>query len=250
MRLLTRRLPASSQLPDRLWRNSKRRRPTRKGARQKSCLARARLKHAARSTTTNSKDDFSRILLSSGFSPHLVHALPSDADGVSQGIEIVQFILGQTLRGWRRRGRRGNRDRRWWRRCEPISHARDKVVGLVVRIILKICPRDAELRPDGREVAVVEIESESITEVIPDAGDPLIAELPATAVENLTDPRQLEPIEDIGRSNAEPMRRNRVAGREVVEDIGHDRVAVPVATGRVYCKVACDQITGSVLAIA
>jgi len=46
------------------------------------------------------------------------------------------------------------------------------------------------------------------------------------------------------------MRRNRVAWREVIEDIGHDRIAVPVPAGRVYCKVASNHITGSVLAIA
>jgi hypothetical protein len=66
----------------------------------------------------------------------------------------------------------------WRRQCEPISHARDKVVGPVVRGILKICPRDAEPRPDDREEPVVEIESEGTTQVIPDPSDPLIAKLP------------------------------------------------------------------------
>jgi hypothetical protein len=84
--------------------------------------------------------------------------------------------------GSRRFWLKGNRGGSWRRRCEPISHARDKVVGLVVRGILKICPRDAEPRFDGREEAVVEIESEGTAQVIPDPSDPLIAELPATAV--------------------------------------------------------------------
>jgi len=70
----------------------------------------------------------------------------------------------------------------WSRRCKPISHARNKVLGLVVRRILKICPRDAEPRPDGREEAVVEIESEGTAQMIPDPSDPLIGKLPATAV--------------------------------------------------------------------
>ena len=81
------------------------------------------------------------------------------------------------LREWRRRRRPGNGGRGWSRRCKPISHARDKVVGPVVRGILKICPWDAEPRLDRREEAVVEIESESTAQMIPDPSDPLIGKL-------------------------------------------------------------------------
>ena len=88
----------------------------------------------------------------------------------------------ENLREWHRRRRPGNGGRGWSRRCKPISHVRDKVVGLVVRGILKICPRDAEPRPDDREEPVVEIETEGTAQMIPDPSDPLIGKLPAVAV--------------------------------------------------------------------
>jgi hypothetical protein len=114
---------------------------------------------------------------------------------------------------------------------------------------VEICFRYSEHRLNRRKVAIVEIKGENLAQVIPDAGDSLIAELPATVVEELTDPRQLQSIEEIGCSNTESdMRRNREARREVVEDIGRYRIGMPIAADSGDREVASDQTASFVLA--
>ena len=62
----------------------------------------------------------------------------------------------------------------------------------------------AKCRLGSGEIAIVEIESEGRAEIIADAGDPLIAELPGAVVDELPDPRQLHPVGKLHRPDPNP----------------------------------------------
>src|SRR6202030_4324458 len=112
--------------------------------------------------------------------------------------------------------------------------------------ITQIGLRDIERRPSGGEIAVVEIEGEGRAEIVADPGYPLITELPAAVVEELSDARDFQPVENVDRPHSEPdMRRNRVAEREVVEHIGHDRIGVPVAADPFDYEVGPNEVAGA-----
>src|SRR5207253_9299564 len=64
-----------------------------------------------------------------------------------------------------------------------------------------------------------------------DPGYTLIAKLPAAVVEELPNTRDFEPVEDVRSADSEPkMRCNRISDSNIVEQIGHYRIGVSVAT--------------------
>src|SRR5208282_1796968 len=71
---------------------------------------------------------------------------------------------------------------------------------------------------------------ENRVDVIAQAGDRLISELPAAVVEHQPAAGDLEAVEDVHCADADAdMRHYRPAGREVVKDVAHYRIGMSVA---------------------
>src|SRR5581483_1392886 len=90
----------------------------------------------------------------------------------------------------------------------------------------------AEARIGGREIAVIRVKRELRRQVVARPCDRLVAELPRTLVRQGPDARRPRMLDDVDRADAgADMRRDRPADLEVVDDVGHERVAVAAAAG-------------------
>src|SRR3954454_3005746 len=141
-------------------------------------------------------------------------------------------------RRWRGRGRIGDRlrrrrcDDRRRRRSEPVAQAGYQIVRRVFGLVFEAA-HGPEGRIDRAEIAVVQVEDDVRAEIVADAGDRLVAELPLRVLHDFVqaDRPQAFVLPD-GADAAADMRRytpSPCQGSEIVNGIGHDRVgsAIP-----------------------
>src|ERR1700751_219713 len=100
--------------------------------------------------------------------------------GAIPGEEYKEHL---SRRGWRRSGYCDRDGRRWLRRREPVDEARDKIIRVIARTVPQTGVGDSECRLRGAEITVIEIEGEGRVEVIANAGNALVTELPSAVIE-------------------------------------------------------------------
>src|SRR6516162_9465641 len=129
------------------------------------------------------------------------------------------------------RRRLGERSGDGGQRREAVDQARDEVVGVGTGAVVQGRIGDPECRLRCRQVAVVEVDGKNRVDVVMQTGYRLVTELPAAVVEQYCPTGDFDTVEDVHRTDSDAdMWCHRPPGGQVKEDIGHDRIAVAVAT--------------------